>query len=165
MITVCLIVFDDLSSGVIMVGTEMPIHWEHGHWGETLSTKTVNNVMCDVCIILICYLDSSLPRVSVDLTPQSFRSQVLSGQDHWVLDFYAPWCGPCQHFAPEFEVLARVSYFKNVFVIPFVEDYENEPIIQDLRFLPVRKRQHADFQHLHTCVIDRFLKERFEQGR
>ncbi|TNN74045.1 DnaJ subfamily C member 10 [Liparis tanakae] len=51
---------------------------------------------------------SSLPRASVDLTPESFRSLVLSGQDHWVLDFYAPWCGPCQHFAPEFEVLARV---------------------------------------------------------
>uniref|UniRef100_A0A3B4Y1V6 DnaJ homolog subfamily C member 10 n=1 Tax=Seriola lalandi dorsalis TaxID=1841481 RepID=A0A3B4Y1V6_SERLL len=51
---------------------------------------------------------SSLPRVSVDLTPDSFRSLVLSGQDHWVLDFYAPWCGPCQHFAPEFEVLARI---------------------------------------------------------
>uniref|UniRef100_A0A3Q2PA94 DnaJ homolog subfamily C member 10 n=1 Tax=Fundulus heteroclitus TaxID=8078 RepID=A0A3Q2PA94_FUNHE len=51
---------------------------------------------------------SSLPRASVDLTPQTFRSQVLSGQDHWVLDFYAPWCGPCQHFAPEFEILARM---------------------------------------------------------
>ncbi|KAG7219681.1 hypothetical protein INR49_004541 [Caranx melampygus] len=51
---------------------------------------------------------SSLPRASVDLTPDSFRSLVLSGQDHWVLDFYAPWCGPCQHFAPEFEVLARM---------------------------------------------------------
>ncbi|XP_032385423.1 dnaJ homolog subfamily C member 10 [Etheostoma spectabile] len=50
---------------------------------------------------------SSLPRASVDLTPESFRSLVLSGQDHWVLDFYAPWCGPCQHFAPEFETLAR----------------------------------------------------------
>lgn len=45
----------------------------------------------------------------MDLTPASFKSLVLSGQDHWVLDFYAPWCGPCQHFAPEFEVLARVS--------------------------------------------------------
>uniref|UniRef100_A0A7N6BS00 DnaJ homolog subfamily C member 10 n=1 Tax=Anabas testudineus TaxID=64144 RepID=A0A7N6BS00_ANATE len=50
----------------------------------------------------------SLPRASVDLTPESFRSLVLLGQDHWVLDFYAPWCGPCQHFAPEFEVLARI---------------------------------------------------------
>ncbi|PWA13779.1 hypothetical protein CCH79_00017144 [Gambusia affinis] len=47
-------------------------------------------------------------RVSVDLTPETFRSQVLSGRDHWVLDFYAPWCGPCQHFAPEFEILARM---------------------------------------------------------
>uniref|UniRef100_A0A672Z3T1 DnaJ homolog subfamily C member 10 n=1 Tax=Sphaeramia orbicularis TaxID=375764 RepID=A0A672Z3T1_9TELE len=51
---------------------------------------------------------SALPRASVDLTPDSFRSLVLFGKDHWVLDFYAPWCGPCQHFAPEFEVLARV---------------------------------------------------------
>ncbi|CAN9498536.1 unnamed protein product [Ophioblennius macclurei] len=51
---------------------------------------------------------SSLPRASVDLTPETFRSLVLSGKDHWVLDFYAPWCGPCQHFAPEFEVLARI---------------------------------------------------------
>ncbi|KAJ3592386.1 hypothetical protein NHX12_007513 [Muraenolepis orangiensis] len=51
---------------------------------------------------------SALPRVSVDLSPESFRDLVLAGPDHWVLDFYAPWCGPCQHFAPEFEVLARM---------------------------------------------------------
>nr|XP_061826959.1 dnaJ homolog subfamily C member 10-like [Nerophis lumbriciformis]XP_061826960.1 dnaJ homolog subfamily C member 10-like [Nerophis lumbriciformis]XP_061826961.1 dnaJ homolog subfamily C member 10-like [Nerophis lumbriciformis]XP_061826962.1 dnaJ homolog subfamily C member 10-like [Nerophis lumbriciformis]XP_061826963.1 dnaJ homolog subfamily C member 10-like [Nerophis lumbriciformis] len=51
---------------------------------------------------------SALPKASVDLTPDSFRSLVVAGHDHWVLDFYAPWCGPCQHFAPEFEVLARV---------------------------------------------------------
>lgn len=50
---------------------------------------------------------SALPQASVDLTPDSFRSLVLNGDQHWVLDFYAPWCGPCQHFAPEFEVLAR----------------------------------------------------------
>lgn len=51
---------------------------------------------------------SALPRASVDLTPDTFRTLFLSSKDHWVLDFYAPWCGPCQHFAPEFEVLARI---------------------------------------------------------
>lgn len=50
---------------------------------------------------------SALPRASVDLTPELFQSLVLHGEQHWVLDFYAPWCGPCQHFSPEFEVLAR----------------------------------------------------------
>lgn len=49
-----------------------------------------------------------LPRVSVDLSPEDFKRKVLEGKEHWVLDFYAPWCGPCQHFAPEFETLARM---------------------------------------------------------
>lgn len=49
-----------------------------------------------------------LPRASVDLSPEDFKNRVLGGTEHWVVDFYAPWCGPCQHFAPEFESLARM---------------------------------------------------------
>uniref|UniRef100_A0A672Z2T1 DnaJ homolog subfamily C member 10 n=1 Tax=Sphaeramia orbicularis TaxID=375764 RepID=A0A672Z2T1_9TELE len=70
------------------------------------STRTYNGWNRDAHSLKTWVL-SALPRASVDLTPDSFRSLVLFGKDHWVLDFYAPWCGPCQHFAPEFEVLAR----------------------------------------------------------
>lgn len=51
----------------------------------------------------------------MDLSPEDFRTQVLQGQEHWVLDFYAPWCGPCQHFAPEFEFLAQVRACPSMF--------------------------------------------------
>ncbi|XP_078408050.1 dnaJ homolog subfamily C member 10 isoform X2 [Cetorhinus maximus] len=48
-----------------------------------------------------------LPQTSIELTPEDFTNKVLKGKDHWVIDFYAPWCGPCQNFAPEFELLAK----------------------------------------------------------
>lgn len=86
-----------------------------------------------------CCLRRALPSESVDLTPQSFRSQVLLGQDHWVLDFYAPWCGPCQHFAPEFEVLARVSHFLHSNSVKGTSDFSS-----------VLKRQQV--AQMMTCV-------------
>ncbi|KAL4656678.1 hypothetical protein GN956_G4511 [Arapaima gigas] len=50
----------------------------------------------------------SLPQVTEDLTPEDLQRQVYSGEDHWVLEFSASWCAPCQKFAPEFELLAQM---------------------------------------------------------
>ncbi|XP_076450182.1 dnaJ homolog subfamily C member 10-like [Babylonia areolata] len=36
-----------------------------------------------------------------------FGSQVLGSQEPWLVDFYAPWCGHCQVFKPEFEKVAE----------------------------------------------------------
>lgn len=123
---------------------------------------------------------SFLPRASVDLTPETFRSLVLSGRDHWVLDFYAPWCGPCQHFAPEFEVLAQVwklCFSAWILLLFFCSDWWDKPKVnfsnrlwdeaQIKSFLKVwfSCSQESCSHAFCVCAIDRCLKARSGQGR
>ncbi|XP_052812519.1 dnaJ homolog subfamily C member 10-like [Mya arenaria] len=48
-----------------------------------------------------------LPSSVETVTYNSFQKNIAQSKDPWILDFYAPWCGHCQVFKPEFEKVAE----------------------------------------------------------
>lgn len=43
----------------------------------------------------------------IELTDDNFKSLVTDSADHWLIEFYAPWCGHCKNLAPEWEEAAK----------------------------------------------------------
>ena len=43
----------------------------------------------------------------LEFTDANFQSEVLSGDQPVLVDFWAPWCGPCKMLTPTIEELAN----------------------------------------------------------
>ena len=43
---------------------------------------------------------------TIELTKENFN-EVVENNDFVILDFWAPWCGPCKNFAPIFEKVSE----------------------------------------------------------
>ncbi|CAH1153384.1 unnamed protein product [Phaedon cochleariae] len=43
----------------------------------------------------------------VELTPSNFDKLVIKGDEIWIVEFFAPWCGHCQSLVPEYTKAAN----------------------------------------------------------
>ncbi|XP_050310725.1 dnaJ homolog subfamily C member 10-like [Anthonomus grandis grandis] len=64
------------------------------------------------------FLQDAINPVVVNLNEDNFSLLARKpAKEMWVVDFFAPWCGPCQQLAPEFRKLAKsLSQFKDIII-------------------------------------------------
>lgn len=60
--------------------------------------------------------------------PQNFKDEVLASELPVLVDFWAPWCGPCQMMAPILESLAKKFASKLKVVKVDTEQLDNQSL-------------------------------------
>jgi len=71
---------------------------------------------------------------TIELTKENFNATIESGKTV-VIDFWAPWCGPCRSFAPTFEA-ASEQHADIVFAKVNTEEQQELAAAFNIRSIP-----------------------------
>jgi len=71
----------------------------------------------------------------VDITDQDFQTKVLDSSKPVLVDFWAPWCGPCKLAAPALEELLE-QYKEKIDIVKINVD-ENQQNAQSLGIMSI----------------------------
>ena len=71
---------------------------------------------------------------TLELTNENFN-ETIENNDVVIVDFWAPWCGPCRMFAPTFEAVSE-QYPKIVFAKLNTEDQQQLAASFNIRSIP-----------------------------
>jgi thioredoxin 1 len=71
-----------------------------------------------------------------EISDSDFQNEVLKSALPTLIDFWAPWCGPCRAIAPVVEELANAYDGKVKFVKMNVDDNQNTPSQYGVRGIP-----------------------------
>lgn len=85
---------------------------------------------------------------TIELTQDTFQA-AIEGDKPLIIDFWAPWCGPCQQFAPTYEA-AAAKHEDMSFAKVNTEDEQDLAAAMRIRSIPtimVFREQVLLFQH------------------
>jgi thioredoxin 1 len=69
-------------------------------------------------------------------TDANFQKEVLEAEQPTIVDFWAPWCGPCRMITPVFEELSNQYAGKVKFVKVNVDENPKTPANYGVRGIP-----------------------------
>ena len=71
-----------------------------------------------------------------EVSDSTFDAEVLKSDVPVLVDFWAPWCGPCKSIAPVIEELSKQYTGKVKFVKVNVDDNPRSPSMYNVRGIP-----------------------------